>query len=1049
MASIRFVGNDGRNIDTINGDTQFRIKLDTGRTDGPKTLDVVFMWDDGDESDKFTITKQRDGTYLSTVVTTNIGGEGGGSVGGLGFEWSTGDVGPMDVEGGEFLSITYGDAVDRVRVFDTYVQEGIHLNRMFLSQVRSYYITLAMNLTSAINAFDMIGETNLNDEGQALLRLAREGLEIANNGIAVTGRAMFFLNNDQLMLDTQRFHISCWYLNRLKGDFDPSVTSNPDYTHSLRNYDRRGETDAVGKASARGRDHAEDVMWRQLGQATIAAYQLLVNATGAAQLMTLFGTNEMGREAKGWERLVALFDLAGQAAMMGAMMRFHVAHTTGRTQPRLRRDAAAVDPETAMTGARIDPTTAGVTDAAAAQAQIVARKHGVHILTRQSGRGVAELRTHGYSPKPMPIKSKTINELDVHLGAPQSGLRQVGHFEPRMPATRPAGMDDATWAALGRRYDQRVAEYNGPTGQKVRQYSDAGLVEVRNGVVYDTGLVSGSGKPITGDFDLFEIVFPNGMPVPDHIYRAVVGDLEAGPFQAMHGAHMRWDIQMGDWHTFADFVHAADVVDTNLGIYHKIVRSHHQEPLIVFGGDRPPYALTSDALPPIKWADLPAGVVGTTGAARFPLVNPTAGLRYATLPFLDADEATQLQLADQNWSTAAGVYDPVLDQFDPTAGLVGVDPPTGSMGPRPGFFRRHRGKLTVGAAGVFVLAGGTALLLDNGDDLPAVQSPDSLVVEQADDPTDGSTGAEPEDEAQDLLTDEVQPDDDSPDEVPPDDISADEPPHDPAIVAPLATVGYLCPAVTHSPPDEYPASLSWVLLDGILVAVRGIAPDGTLVLATPGADLDQVVAPVVDGRFSAIMPISSMMPYEVAPQSFTASDGSLVEIVPNPWQVDVGPGEGPIGSCTATGDLSNGERAAIEAEFRTADAPTDAPPDPLDPFREFLAAFDAAHETGDAEALLDSLAPVIIDIYGEPQCRSYLEGVVGSIGDVVLLDGRPHAPWTFSDVDGGDASVEVSDAFELDVQLSQLGGDPVEVKLHLSATEDGVRWYTDCGDPVS
>ena len=63
MTSIKFTGADGQDIDTINGDTQFRITLDTGRTDGPDTLDVVFKWDDGDDSDTFTITKMEDGRW--------------------------------------------------------------------------------------------------------------------------------------------------------------------------------------------------------------------------------------------------------------------------------------------------------------------------------------------------------------------------------------------------------------------------------------------------------------------------------------------------------------------------------------------------------------------------------------------------------------------------------------------------------------------------------------------------------------------------------------------------------------------------------------------------------------------------------------------------------------------------------------------------------------------------------------------------------------------------------------------------------------------------
>jgi hypothetical protein len=735
MTTIRITDNGGKTLETINGERQFRVEVQLDSdADHPDTIDVEFSWDDGDDTDSMTLAHVKDGRYRSNIITTSTGGEGGGSISGFGLEVATGGVDAMDVGNGEFLTVTYDDDYStRVRSYKTFVQQGIFLNRMFISSVRSYYTTLAMNLTNVIQALEAIGETNLTDEGKELLTLAREGLQIANTGIEVTGRAIGYLNNEN-MLDTQRFHIGNWYVNRLKGDFDPEVTGSPNYTHSLTNYDRRGdlgisqgEDDAVRNASEHGRQHAEDVMWRQIGQATLGAYQLLVNATGAAQVMTLFGTTEMGKKAAGWQRLVAFFDLMSQAAMMGAMMRFQVTHTVGTTQPRLNRTAAAADPETATIGTRIDPGDAGITNSAAGQAQLVARKHGVHILTRQSGRGVAELRTQGYSPKPMDIKSKTINELDVHLGAPAHGLRQVGHFDPQMPATRPAGMDDATWAKLGQRYQQRRAEYDGPTGQKMEKLIQSGKVEVRDGVVYDTGLVQNSGKPITGDYDLFEIVYPNGTPVPKHVYDAVVADLSVGPFQAMHGAHMRWKFDMGDYNTFAEFMHAVDTFDTNLGIYNKIVRSHHQEPLVVFGGDRPPYALPSETAPPIKLGDIDLTPGPRAGYNRVPLINPTTGLRYGMLPFLDPEEAAQLQLADENWQRATGPIGEVqlLD-------LIEIDPPATTPTERVSIGSRfgRRGRMALAGIGLGTLAGlgGCYLIQNDAGELTLSTDPDKEVT---------------------------------------------------------------------------------------------------------------------------------------------------------------------------------------------------------------------------------------------------------------------------------------------------------------------------------
>ena len=73
MPATSFVDESGNPIETINRDQPFRIQADLGHTDGPETLDVTFGWDDGSESDTFTITKMPDGTYSSTTVTASRG----------------------------------------------------------------------------------------------------------------------------------------------------------------------------------------------------------------------------------------------------------------------------------------------------------------------------------------------------------------------------------------------------------------------------------------------------------------------------------------------------------------------------------------------------------------------------------------------------------------------------------------------------------------------------------------------------------------------------------------------------------------------------------------------------------------------------------------------------------------------------------------------------------------------------------------------------------------------------------------------------------------
>lgn len=289
-----------------------------------------------------------------------------------------------------------------------------------------------------------------------------------------------------------------------------------------------------------------------------------------------------------------------------------------------------------------------------------------------------------------------------------------------------------------------------------------------------------------------------------------------------------------------------------------------------------------------------------------------------------------------------------------------------------------------------------------------------------------------------------------------------DPPGDPApqITTLIGTIGEMCPTIFHTPSALFPNSFSWVLVDGFVVAIQGELDDGMTVLNTPGSDLSQIEAPVTDGLFSAVMPISVMTEYQISVASYTSNAGEAIEMQASPIVIQVGPQEGPIEGCTPPQDLSAAERDSIRAANAVKpgagpggpavivdpeEGGIPAPEDDLAPYREFLTRFDAAHRDGDVATLIAMLDPATISRYGASQCQTYLEGVVGSIGDIRLLDGALDSPWTYAD---GASNVEISGAWNLQIELSILDGPLTTTNFHLRDSAEGVRWFTDCGEPL-
>jgi len=174
--------------------------------------------------------------------------------------------------------------------------------------------------------------------------------------------------------------------------------------------------------------------------------------------------------------------------------------------------------------------------------QMVADKYGVEVQVRPTNPDARALLESGEGyPKPEMIKMKTINNLDIQLGAPTDGAGKVGYFEPQLPSgVKSVGELPEDLAS---RYRQRMDEYVDQRG-KVAHLSDPDqikpgerLIEVRDGVVHDRA----TNKPFTGDHDLFDIRGMNGEELPKAVRDRVVRDLRDVPAQAQHGDHMSWD----------------------------------------------------------------------------------------------------------------------------------------------------------------------------------------------------------------------------------------------------------------------------------------------------------------------------------------------------------------------------------------------------------------------------------------------------------------------------------------------------------------------------
>ncbi|ALV31356.1 hypothetical protein [Streptomyces sp. CdTB01] len=196
-----------------------------------------------------------------------------------------------------------------------------------------------------------------------------------------------------------------------------------------------------------------------------------------------------------------------------------------------------------------------------------AADRGLRIDVRPTNPTSVRWLEEGKLPKPKEIKAKSINDLDVALGARPEHRGLVGYFEPVLPER--GDHDEAVWSRIQARYAQRAEEFRvlAPVMADLRE---RGLFKVEDGLVYGRD-DRNNWTEITGDHDLFDISTPGGTRLKGERQDEVVGAMKANAMAVMHPPHMSWE----------------PTSPFSKSIYNKIVESHQEggEPLLRFRPD--------------------------------------------------------------------------------------------------------------------------------------------------------------------------------------------------------------------------------------------------------------------------------------------------------------------------------------------------------------------------------------------------------------------------------------------------------------------------------
>ena len=210
------------------------------------------------------------------------------------------------------------------------------------------------------------------------------------------------------------------------------------------------------------------------------------------------------------------------------------------------------------------PDVSGYTSSSMKSIQRIANKFKARIITRPTNAAARRLLKSGQAvPKGMFVKNKTIGVLDTFLGASKKDIGKVGSFKPKLSRQQIKHLPKAMRREIVKRYRQRSAEY---TDQAQHLLDNRDRLYVKKGVVHDRL----SGKPFTGDIDVFDIRGANGKKLPPERILKIINELKKSNIKTNieHGAHVEWD-----WESIKDPEDRRIAKD----IYEKIINAHTKD----------------------------------------------------------------------------------------------------------------------------------------------------------------------------------------------------------------------------------------------------------------------------------------------------------------------------------------------------------------------------------------------------------------------------------------------------------------------------------------
>ncbi|MGI9602448.1 MAG: hypothetical protein ACR2QE_11225 [Acidimicrobiales bacterium] len=164
-----------------------------------------------------------------------------------------------------------------------------------------------------------------------------------------------------------------------------------------------------------------------------------------------------------------------------------------------------------------------------------------------------------------------------------------------------------------------------------------------------------------------------------------------------------------------------------------------------------------------------------------------------------------------------------------------------------------------------------------------------------------------------------------------------------------------------------------------------------------------------------------------------------------PWEIEVPDEEGPIGEALA---CPPGEEPDVHpgylfaAPTPTFGSPVPAEAEVADSVAQFMGEFGAAHTLLDAEFLVESLHPAVIEGFGDEICRAHIDASLGqqpplTIDGVFVVD-----DYQLTRPGGRDAIDEVY----LVEATATVAGRPVAWPFDLAVEDGRVLWLSWCGN---